>query len=293
MVDNQFSSAFSTAFDSIISNFSPAFDLCWPVDWTVCDSEFYTTLTPELIALSESLAVQTLRALTGYRVGGCAITVRPCKRSCMPGSYLTSPDAGVDWAGYAGAGAWGWTPYVGPDGLWLNSCGCRNDNCSCVEVREVILPGPVGRVDSVILDGVVIPNTSYRVDNGNRLVRTDGDDWPTCQDMNLESGVGTFFVTYLRGVPVDGVGSYVAGLLAAEFAKACTGADCALPSNVTNIARQGINVDLEPEMFADGLTGIRSVDAWVRVWNPMDRLPSGIYSVDAPSVRQTTWRYTP
>lgn len=292
MAENEFSSAWSSAFDATVSNFSPPLNLCWPVDWSVCDPELFASLPPELAALAESLAVQTLRALTGYRVGGCAITVRPCKRSCVPSSYLVAPEEGLNWAGYTGAGSWGWAPYIGPDGLWLNSCGCRNDNCSCVEVREVVLPGPVGRVDSVVLDGVAIPATSYRVDNGNRLVRTDGDDWPACQDMNLDSGVGTFMVTYLKGVPVDGVGSYVAGLLAAEFAKACTGGDCALPSNVTNIARQGISVDMDPEMFMDGLTGIKSVDAWIRVWNPMDRLPSGIYSPDIAGARQTTWRFS-
>lgn len=288
MIEDEFSSAFSAAFDAELA---PAINLCWLVDWSVCSAEFMETLTPELIAVAEGLAVQTLRTLTGYRVGGCPITVRPCKRSCVPGSYLTAPDAGVNWAGYTGAGAWGWTPYVGPDGLWLNACGCRNDDCSCVEVREVVLPGPVGYVDEVILDGVILPATSYRVDNGNRLVRTDGGDWPVCQDMNLESGEDTFFVTYLKGNPVDGVGSYVAGLLAVEFAKACMGGDCALPANVTNIARQGITMDLDPEMFMNGLTGIKSVDAWIRVWNPLDRLPSGIYSVDVGRPRQTTWRY--
>jgi hypothetical protein len=286
-----FSTAFSAAFDSAAAEATPL-DLCWPVDWSPCGQEFYDSLDPNVRAIAESLAVQTLRALTGYRVGGCAITVRPCKRRCVPGSWLVAPDAGINWAGAVGAGAWGWTPYVGPDGLWLNACGCRNDDCSCTEVREVVLPGPVGRVDSVVLDGVTLPATSYRVDNGDRLVRTDGEDWPVCQDMNLESGEDTFFVTYLKGNAVDSVGQYVAGLLAFEFAKACLGQNCALPSNVTNITRQGITMEMDPELFTNGLTGIRSVDAWIRVWNPMDRLPSGIYSVDAGRPRQTTWRYS-
>jgi hypothetical protein len=292
MVDFAFSSAFSSAFDTLASDANPQpIDLCWPVDWTTCPPDFMETITAELQAIAESLAVQTLRTLTGYRVGGCAITVRPCKRRCAPGSWLVAPDAGMNWAGAVGAGSWGWTPYVGSDGLWLNACGCRNDDCSCVEVREVVLPGPVGRVDSVILDGVTLPVTSYRVDNGDRLVRTDGEDWPVCQDMNLEEGEDTFFVTYLKGNPVDTVGSYVAGLLAAEYARACLGQNCALPSNVTNIARQGITMDLDAEMFANGMTGIKAVDSWIRIWNPLDRLPSGIYSVDAGRPRQTTWRY--
>lgn len=264
-------------------------DLCWPVNWEACSADILATLTPEQQALSEALAAQTLRMLTGYRVGGCPTTVRPCNRSCIPGSWLTAPDPGTYFAGIFGGG-FGFSPYVGLNGQWMNACGCRGDGCSCVKVEEVRLPGTVGRVDSVVLDGVTLPPTSYRIDNGNMLVRTDGESWPVCQDMNLDSGVGTFLVTYLDGNEVDGVGAYVAGLLAAEFAQACIGGDCALPSNVQSITRQGVTMELDPEMFQNGLTGQRTVDSYIRIWNPTDSLPSGIYSPDAPRARKTTWR---
>jgi len=60
---------------------------------------------------------------------------------------------------------------------------CPTGDCSCSRLCEAILPGPVGGIVEVLLDGVALPPTAYRVDNGNRLVRTDGDCWPACQDM--------------------------------------------------------------------------------------------------------------
>lgn len=263
--------------------------LCWPVDWSVCAQDVFESLTPEQVALSEALAAQTLRMLTGFRVGGCPVTVRPCNRSCVPGSWLTAPSPSILFAGAYG-GSFGFSPYIGLNGQWMNACGCTGDGCSCTKVEEVQLPGTVGQVDEVVLDGVILDPSTYRVDNGNMLVRTDGDSWPVCQDMNLNSGEGTFLVTYLDGNPVDGVGAYVGGLLAAEFAQACLGGDCALPSNVQTITRQGVTMELDPEMFQGGVTGNRTVDAYIQIWNPTSTLPSGIYSPDAPRARRTTWR---
>jgi len=287
-----FSTAFSNAFDvDEDPSGVPPLDLCWPVDWSACSQDIFDSLTPAQVALSQALAAQTLRMLTGYRVGGCSVTVRPCNRSCVPGSWLTAPSPSILFAGAYG-GSFGFSPYIGPSGSWMNACGCAGDGCSCTKVEQVWLPGTVGRIDYVILDGVTLPETAYRVDNNNRLVRTDGGSWPVCQDMNLDSGVGTFIVAYLDGNEVDGVGAYVAGTLAAEFAQACIGGECALPSNVQTVTRAGISQELDPEMFQNGLTGNRTVDAYIRIWNPTDALPSGIYSPDAPRARRITWRAT-
>lgn len=290
---NEFSSAFSEAFDALVSNYPAPLDMCWPVNWEVCPSDVFATLTPEARLISEVFAGQTLRMLTGYRVGGCSVTVRPCNRSCIPGSWLTAPDVGALFAG-ANGGYFGMSPYVGAGGAWVNACGCAGDGCSCTRVQEVWLPTSVGvgRIDEVTVDGVVLPASAYRIDNGNRLVRQDGEAWPTCQDMNAPLGqVDTWGVTYLDGNPVDGIGSYIAGLLAAEYAKACAGQDCALPTNVQTVTRQGITMNLDPEMFTGGVTGVRAVDSYIRIWNPLTSLPSGIYSLDAPKGRRMTGRY--
>lgn len=290
MSQNEFSDAFSAAFDALVSDYPSPLDICWPVNWEVCPSDIFEDLTPESRLISEVFAGQTLRMLTGYRVGGCPVTVRPCNRSCLPGSWLTAPDVGAMFAG-ANGGYFGMSPYVGPGGQWMNACGCAGDGCSCTKVEEVWLPTStgVGAIESVIVDGVTLDPSAYRVDNGNRLVRQDGGTWPTCQDMNLPAGEeNTWTVTYLDGNPVDGIGAYVAGLLAAEYAKACAGADCALPTNVQTVTRQGITMQLDPEMFTGGVTGVRAVDSYIRIWNPLTSLPSGIYSLDAPKGRRVT-----
>jgi len=280
-------------------------DYCWPVDWA-CDQAFYDDLTtmpdPEdpdgpripdpdgiLVAeRAEALAAQTLQALTGYRVGGCPVAVRPCSPRCIPGSWLTAPGTPSNWAGYSG---WTFSPYIGAGGQWLNACGCVNDGCSCTKVEEVILPGVVGLVVSVEIDGAALSPFAYRVDNGNRLVRTDGGSWPSCQDMNADEGEGTFIVTYQRGAPVDGLGAWASGLLAKQYAMACTGGRCDLPTGVTSIVRSGISMEIATGAFPDGLTGIRDVDSFIQSWNPYTNLgPAEVFSPDVPRGRQTTWR---
>ena len=97
-----------------------------------------------------ALASATLRRLTGYRVGGCPITVRPCKRGCadllMTRSYYDMLSMGY------GVSFW---PHISGEGLWVNSCGCATD-CSCEALCSIKLPAPVGRVDAVKIDGAVL-----------------------------------------------------------------------------------------------------------------------------------------
>ena len=60
--------------------------------------------------------------------------------------------------------------------------------------------------------------------------------------MNLNDGEGTFLVTAQEGVAVDGLASYAAGVLAVEFAKACTGGKCSLPPGVVSVTRSGVSM---------------------------------------------------
>lgn len=270
-------------------------DFCWPVDWGCISAEEVEAMDPDVKARAEALAAQTLRSLTAYQVGGCPIWVRPCAEGCGGSSYMAAPvgGGGSDALG-APIGGTGWWPHVGDGGTWVNTwCGCGGSGCSCTTVSEVILPGPVGRVDKVLIDGAELDPGAYRVDDGNRLVRTDGGTWPKCQDMGAPVGQdGTFAVLYLRGAPVDGLGAWVAGVLAHEFALACTGTKCRLPAGVTSIARQGVTWDIPSGVFESGLTGITEVDAWVRAWNPNRvRVPSTVWAPGMPGsgTRATTW----
>ncbi|MER5966339.1 hypothetical protein [Streptomyces sp. NPDC002057] len=65
-----------------------------------------------------------------------------------------------------------------PDGLWHNAsvCGCTS-GCSCGQLCEVALPGPVYDVTSLDVNGAVLVPEAYRVDAPGRLVRTDGERW--------------------------------------------------------------------------------------------------------------------
>lgn len=153
------------------------------------------------------------------------------------------------------------------------------------------LPGPVASIESVTVDGVLIDPSMYRVDNRSRLVGINGQCWPTCQNMNLDSPEeGTFEVTYLRGTPLPMAGQIAAGLLACEFLKACQGQDCGLPQNVASITRTGVQVEMiDPtDVLTNGLTGIAEVDLFIRSVNPrgLQRRPRVLSNdIGIPSMR--------
>jgi hypothetical protein len=237
--------------DSGVAPSIPALpDFCWPIDEGCCSD--FDNYAPSVRNRAKALAGQTLRALTAGRVGGCAITVRPCSAAYCDG-------AGVYWEqGYLRPINW--------NGVWTNmACGCLN---ACYHGDGIKLQGPVGRVDSVLIDGIPLDPSTYYV-HGNTLIRRTGQ-WPATQNMAAPTTeIGTFAVTYLRAHPVDGLGAYVAGILACEFAKACSGAKgCRLPAGVTEITRAGVSMTIASGAFPGGVTGIREVDADISAWTP-------------------------
>ena len=225
----------------------------WPVD-PACLGDQWDSLDDEVKDRATLLASETLRRLTGYRVGGCPVTVRPCRRTCANTAYLPFYNGGFN-------------PHINASGYWVNSCGCTSD-CSCTELCEISLPAPVGAVYSVLLDGIEVAD--YMI-SANKLVWTGTGDcpWPVCQDLTLpDSEVGTFSVTYLNAWPVDTLGAYACGVMAYEYAQACVGNKCRLPANVTSLTRQGVSMEIESGAFPGGMTGIREVDAFIAMWNP-------------------------
>lgn len=264
-------------------------DFCWPVD-TSCVPDWdawevppdpeadppvvgVPLYTAEQKARAVALAGQSLRLLTGFRVGGCPITVRPCGPGCSEQNWRTYP--------VGGPGSTPWFP-VNLGGTWLNvSCGCAG-GCDCTSLREVRLYGPASGVVEVKVDGSVLDPSDYRLDGGGVLVRTDGGTWPLCQNLSApDTEPGTWSVTYTPGAPVDGLGAYAAGLLAGQYVRACTGGQCDLPSSVTRIVRQGVELTLGVGAFPEGKTGIREVDAWLEAVNPHAlKAPSSVMSPD-------------
>lgn len=255
---------------------------CIPADTSCCDwDEADPGYSDEERALAVALAESTFVMLTGYRVGACPVAIRPCLKRC--GQMPT-------WASYPlrGDGATG--PYI-EGGRWFNGCGCTGD-CSCTTLCEVILPGEAHGVTEVMLDGVAIDPDGYVLHYPNRLVRTDGDCWPSCQDLTAAPDeVGSFVVTYRPGPAPNALDSLAVGRLACEYAKACRGGKCALPSGAVTIARQGVTVTLADKdggLFPGGLTGIREVDHRIRFWNPHAlKSPSLVWSPDAPRSRRS------
>jgi hypothetical protein len=269
-------------------------DSCWPVDVS-CVPFWDDTITipadaeadPPVVeheeavysdrqkAYAVSLAGQTMRMLTAYRVGGCPITVRPCRRSCVWPAWQTYPVRGYN-------GSSPWVP-VNLGGTWIN-IGCGHDGgCGCSGVSEVSLHGPASAVTEVKVDGVALDAAAYRLDTGGRLVRVDGEEWPICQNLDApDSEVGTWSVTYRQGVTVDGIGALAAGALAGQYVKACIGAECDLPSTVTQVVRNGVTVTLAPGSFPNGKTGIKTVDAYLERWNPtgLRSAPMAVWSPD-------------
>lgn len=238
--------------------------------------EEWADYTDELRERATALAWAAMRHLTGGLVGNCPVLIRPCRRGC------TRTD--TDQRGP------GWSPVI-RDGAWYNiGCGCTGD-CSCGELCEVEFPGYVAAIGGVWLGGAQLDRTAYRVDNGRLLVRQDGDCWPLCQDMSQPwDGEDAFSVVYVPGVWPGVDGLWAAGILAAEFAKACSGGKCRLPSSVTALNRQGVSMEFSEGMFAGGNTGIREVDAYILSVNPhhLSR-PSLVWS---PDIKQARWRMT-
>lgn len=257
-------------------------DYCWPVDvscvkdwdeWEVepdpeTDEPGVPLYSAHDKARAIALAGQTLRMLTGYRVGGCPITVRPCVTAPAEPTWRTYPVTGV-------ADLGSWRPL---------GCGCSRSSCGCTGATEVTL-GTVGSVVLVMVDGMILDPSAYRLEGRGVLVRTDGDVWPLRQDLSLpDTEPGTWSVTYVPGAPVDGLGAAMAGVLAGEYVRACVDGDCRLPTGVQTVVRQGVTLTLGVGAFPDGKTGLREVDAWIERWNP--HALTGPSMVMSPDVRR-------
>lgn len=245
----------------------------WELDSGCCTE--WETLDADVADRAEVLAWSTLSLLTAGRVGRCAVTVRPC---------LVEP---CNWC----SSAWPARPMI-VNGEWINRV-CGLPECSCVRLCEIVLDHTVAEILGGTIDGISLDPSLFRVDNGTRIVRTDGQCFPSCQWMDRPlSASGTFGLTYVPGVMPDAAGLWAAGVLACEYARACSGAKCRLPATLSTIARQGVTMQLSVGLFPDGVTGIREVDAYVGSINPNHlRIAPRVWSPDiaAAKHRYETW----
>lgn len=225
------------------------------------------------------VATEILWRRSGRRYGLCTVTLRPCKRDCLPaGPWL--PMLGEV------SPSWQWPFPALVAGAWMNiACGCRS-GCSCTVVEEVRLPYPVAEIVTVTVDGSVLPSSAYRVDDWRMLVRLDGGSWPRCNDLTQpDTEAGTWSVEASYGEVVPSIGSLAVAELTTEVIKSCMELDCQLPAQVSQVARQGVSVDVVDAQVGNRL-GLRWVDEFLQTVNPKRASPAAIYDIDGATPRR-------
>lgn len=263
----------------------------WVPDFTGCTSGpccVDVDTDPAIKTTATTAAIGVLWALTGRRFGVCSVTVRPCKpNTCRPESladviFWNSRDRGNMGVGI-------WEPILTAAGPINIACGCPTGCCSCHNSCEVLLPGPVRAITNVTVAGVVLNPATYSVYGNRKLVfypdASGNSVCPPCQDYDKPLGqAGTWSVTYTAGETVPAELLLAAGMYACELAKAMIGdQNCSLPSRVSNVSRQGIDVGfIDPLLLVDaGLTGLRFVDDVIRALNPYRmHQPARVFSPD-------------
>lgn len=234
-------------------------------------------------------ATEVLWAKSGRQFDECTLMLRPCQKDCWGGSFPfadTWNEFGTRW------------PYpYNYAGQWFNlGCGGCPGTCSCTVLYEAQMPQPISRIVQVLVDGVpLISGSSYKVYDYQTLIRTDGEPWPLCNDLNKdETEVGTWAVEAVIGTEVPVLGRLAVGELALEFINACVDADnCMLPKPVQQIVRQGVSLTfLDPnEVFAAGKIGLFNADLFISTFNP-GGIPARAQAIDVDggsAVRRRTW----
>ncbi len=272
-------------------------DICYPpdTDWSATyatPEDLAAARTPErqaMFEMAEAYAWSVLAALTNYRIGTCPVTVRPCAARCAPEGSWNPALVGSGHSAALGPRIGQFSPYV-TGGVWVNAYGCRR-GCECSSISQVILPGPVGAIVEVRVDGAVLPRTAYRVYNGSRLVRMDGGSWPVCADLAAPDNKA-FEVTYYRGAAPNAMTKFAAGVLANEFLLGFEGKDgCRLPMNVTAMSRAGESYEFTSAETEGIAAAIPEVSMLVNIYNPHGlRAPVIVASPDTYDTPVATWR---
>lgn len=207
-----------------------------------------------------STATDILWSSTGRRWRGANLTETVALRAAPPRAGEGSWPYSTSWGNCpcyigVGYGQVGWYPQ------W------RPDYGRHVEPAAVRLPrSDLTGITTVLLDGGVF--TDWALD-GSWLARTDGQCWPVCGDRTSVT------YTFGRVPPIAGVGACVTlAIELARYASPDPDQACTLPRRVTAITRQGISFAAIDDFrgLGDGLTGLFSVDAWIRSVNPKARL---------------------
>lgn len=221
------------------------------------------TLTPALaddaaVEFGIGLASLVLWAKTGRRLGLCRKTVHPCwdgiRRVHRRADYLSGEPGGARIA---------------------YGCGCS--------IPELLLPGPIAAVESVLYDGLTIPAADLKIKTTGlhareALLRRDGENWWCCNDLDGDPTVTAtgstscpaWVVNYWQGIGLDETATTMANILAEQFALARCGANCdqRLSTGLTKVSRRGVVKEYDSSADSDTPTGMPLVDKWIVEVNP-------------------------
>jgi hypothetical protein len=220
---------------------------------------------PDILEVFERSLVYASRMVfeaTGRRYTGiCEYTIFPCRQPSGCGEEY-----------FYDANIWGdhlpmLPVQVGP-GVYKNISLCQCDEtCFCGAWNKLPLPfAPVREIIEIMIDGVVLDPSAYRIVENSYIVRTDSEPWPICQDRNLPAGsVGTWSVTALYGWELPPEGKTLVADYACQLAHRCLGKPCQLPEEVKVISRQGVDYGFTNPMEyrKDLLTGYLPLDDWI------------------------------
>jgi hypothetical protein len=223
----------------------------------------------ELLTQALSWASRRVFMASGYRFFGCCeTTIQPCRTSCSSGVSVTLPS---DWPW----SSWPWPQLPEP---WLAglvpvwACGCPSDEpCSCTRWDRIPLPLlPAREVVAVEIDGVPLDSSAYRLHAEGWLLRVDGGEWPSCQELGVEpGGEGTWTVTYRHGLDLPPEAVPLVAQYACQLAKSCRGDDCDLGPGIRVVQRAGVEFAVaEPSDYRErGLLGFGPLDDWLSLLN--------------------------
>lgn len=202
--------------------------------------------SPAVIADAISEASEIIHRMSGGRVYGTRdATVRPAEPGCG----------------------------------WVGACA---NHCSVPTIR---LGEDVTRIRWVRIDGEMLDPSAYTVVDKNKLIRTDGQAWPHCQDLTKDlSEVGSFGVRYSFGPEVDRVTMRALVDTTLELIKvAVPDADNRrLPANVRNASVNGLSLSMEDrnKLVRELGSYLESVNRFMALHNPMNEPPTFVYSPD-------------
>lgn len=200
-----------------------------------------TSIDQELLARACMAATEYLHSRTWRRfVGFRTVELRPC--------------FGADWASLGFAwwltwpfwqmgGGWGAQPWGGDPIPTLEGPAEPLGRA----VPQIVLPGDVQQVTRVLIDGVALASTAWRLDSGRRLVRLDGSWWPTAQDLlKASTQADTFAVEVIVGERENELARLACMELTAElYLGIADPSSCRIPVKVTQVTRQGATYQMQ------------------------------------------------